>query len=141
MWIALFGNLERRMDPAMDTRLKLVTEGGAVDGQRSRCGVSKASDIVWQQYASAAQREGKGRAGQGRVVMDTEVGSGGLAVDKAGSEGWAGCAAKQAGAGGSSLPWDARETRPRLVIRRPKARRVALLQHASLHANDWLSLQ
>jgi hypothetical protein len=35
---------------------------------------------------------------------------------------------------------DARETRPRLVIRRPKARRVALLQHHVHAANDWLSL-
>jgi hypothetical protein len=46
-----------------------------------------------------------------------------------------------AGSGGLSLPWDARETRPRLAIRRLKARRVALLQH-DLHAHDdWLSLQ
>jgi hypothetical protein len=41
---------------------------------------------------------------------------------------------------GSSLPWDARETEPRLVIRRPKARRVALLQAQSHAPIDWLAL-
>jgi hypothetical protein len=43
--------------------------------------------------------------------------------------------------GGRRFRADARETWPRSVIRRPKARRVALLQHHVHAANDWLSLQ
>jgi hypothetical protein len=72
--------------------------------------------------------------------MGTEAGSGGLAIDKAagvcGRRGGV-CAGRRAGARVvASVGCTRNKTRP--AIRRPKARRVAVLQHESHAPIDWL---
>jgi hypothetical protein len=63
---------------------------------------------------------GRSVLGLGRVVMGTEAGSGGLAIDKAGFLWPAGCVQAGGQVPGLSLPWDARETRHALRFGAPR---------------------